>query len=59
MGMGTATVMAQLAAETLGIPVERVRFEYGDTTLPQRADLRRIADRGQRRLGGLRRAPRS
>ena len=32
--MGTATVMSQLAAETLGIPVERVRFEYGDTTLP-------------------------
>jgi xanthine dehydrogenase YagR molybdenum-binding subunit len=35
MGMGTATVMSQLAAETLGVPVERVRFEYGDTTLPQ------------------------
>jgi xanthine dehydrogenase YagR molybdenum-binding subunit len=35
MGMGTATVMAQLAAETLGIPPERVRFEYGDTNLPQ------------------------
>ncbi|HSP17755.1 MAG TPA: xanthine dehydrogenase family protein molybdopterin-binding subunit [Thermoanaerobaculia bacterium] len=35
MGMGTATVMAQLAAETLGVPVERVRFEYGDTNLPQ------------------------
>lgn len=34
MGMGTATVMTQLAAETLGIPVERVRFELGDTTLP-------------------------
>jgi xanthine dehydrogenase YagR molybdenum-binding subunit len=34
MGMGTATVMAQLAAETLGVPVERVRFELGDTTLP-------------------------
>jgi len=33
--MGTATVMAQLAAETLGLPFERVRFEYGDTTLPQ------------------------
>jgi xanthine dehydrogenase YagR molybdenum-binding subunit len=32
--MGTATVMAQLAAETLGIPTERVRFEYGDTKLP-------------------------
>lgn len=35
MGMGTATVMRQLAAETLGLPVERVRFVYGDTTLPQ------------------------
>jgi xanthine dehydrogenase YagR molybdenum-binding subunit len=34
MGMGTATVMAQLAAETLGIPFPRVKFEYGDTTLP-------------------------
>src|SRR5690349_7573885 len=35
MGMGTATVMSQLAAQTLGIPNERVRFEYGDTELPQ------------------------
>jgi xanthine dehydrogenase YagR molybdenum-binding subunit len=35
MGMGTATVMAQLAAETLGIPFERVTFRYGDTTLPR------------------------
>src|ERR1051325_7604254 len=35
MGMGTATVMQQLAAETLDIPFERVRFEYGDTALPQ------------------------
>ncbi len=35
MGMGTATVMAQLAAETLGLPPERVRFEYGSTQLPQ------------------------
>ena len=34
MGMGTATVMAQLAAETLGIPAARVKFDYGDTTLP-------------------------
>jgi xanthine dehydrogenase YagR molybdenum-binding subunit len=34
MGMGTATVMAQLAAETLDVPFERVRFVYGDTTLP-------------------------
>ncbi len=35
MGMGTATVMSQLAAETLGVPIARVTFEYGDTTLPQ------------------------
>ncbi|HEX7678710.1 MAG TPA: xanthine dehydrogenase family protein molybdopterin-binding subunit [Thermoanaerobaculia bacterium] len=35
MGMGTATVMAQLAAETLSVPFERVRFRYGDTTLPR------------------------
>ena len=35
MGMGTATVMAQVAAGALSVPPERVRFEYGDTTLPQ------------------------
>ena len=37
MGTGTATVMAQLAADTLGLPVERVRFELGDTELPRAA----------------------
>lgn len=35
MGTGTATVMAQVAADALGVPVERVRFELGDTTLPR------------------------
>jgi xanthine dehydrogenase YagR molybdenum-binding subunit len=35
MGMGTATVMRQLASETLGVSFERVKFEYGDTRLPQ------------------------
>lgn len=34
MGMGTATVQTQLAAELLGIPETSVRFEYGDTRLP-------------------------
>jgi xanthine dehydrogenase YagR molybdenum-binding subunit len=34
MGMGTATVQAQHAAERLGLPVERVTFEYGDSNLP-------------------------
>ncbi len=35
MGGGTATVMAQLIAETLNLAFERVCFEYGDTRLPQ------------------------
>jgi xanthine dehydrogenase YagR molybdenum-binding subunit len=34
MGMGTATVQAQHAAERLGLPVEQVTFEYGDSNLP-------------------------
>jgi xanthine dehydrogenase YagR molybdenum-binding subunit len=34
MGMGTATVQAQHAAERLGVPVEQVTFEYGDSNLP-------------------------
>jgi xanthine dehydrogenase YagR molybdenum-binding subunit len=33
MGMGTATVQIQHAAERLGLPVERVAFEYGDSSL--------------------------
>ena len=35
MGMGTATVQTQHAAERLGLPLGKVRFEYGDTDLPQ------------------------
>ena len=34
MGMGTATVQAQAGADRLGLPVESVTFEYGDTLLP-------------------------
>jgi xanthine dehydrogenase YagR molybdenum-binding subunit len=34
MGMGTATAQAQHAAERLGLPVEQVTFEHGDTDLP-------------------------
>lgn len=34
MGMGTETVQTQHAAERLGLPMEKVRFEYGDSTLP-------------------------
>lgn len=35
LGTGTYTVMTQVAAEALGVPVERVRFELGDTRLPK------------------------
>ncbi len=34
MGMGTETVQTQHAAERLALPMEKVRFEYGDSTLP-------------------------
>ena len=35
IGTGTYTVMTQLAADALGVPIERVTFELGDTTLPE------------------------
>jgi len=35
IGTGTYTVMTQVAAESIGIPVDRVRFELGDTALPE------------------------
>ena len=35
MGPGTWTSMTQVAAETLGLPIEKVRFTLGDTRLPK------------------------
>lgn len=35
LGTGTYTVMSQIAADVLGVPLERVRFELGDTNLPE------------------------
>src|SRR5438445_10515650 len=35
IGGGTYTVMAQVAAETLGVPYEKVRFDLGDTEMPE------------------------
>jgi len=35
MGPGTWTSMTQVAAETLGLPIERVKFMLGDTRLPR------------------------
>jgi xanthine dehydrogenase YagR molybdenum-binding subunit len=34
LGTGTYTVMTQVAADSLGLPIDKVRFELGDTNLP-------------------------
>ncbi|QHG86396.1 xanthine dehydrogenase family protein molybdopterin-binding subunit [Xanthomonas sp. NCPPB 1638] len=34
IGTGTYTVMAMIAAEALGLPLEQVTFQLGDSTLP-------------------------
>jgi len=35
LGTGSYTIFRQVAADGLGLPVERVRFELGDTNMPQ------------------------
>lgn len=35
MGPGTWTSMTQVAADTLGLPIDRVKFTLGDTRLPR------------------------
>jgi xanthine dehydrogenase YagR molybdenum-binding subunit len=35
LGTGTYTVMTQVAADALGVPVERVRFELGNSQMPE------------------------
>jgi xanthine dehydrogenase YagR molybdenum-binding subunit len=37
IGTGTYTILAQIAAEMLGLPIEFVRVELGDTNFPQAA----------------------
>jgi len=34
IGTGSYTAMSQFAADTLGIPIERIRFELGDSQFP-------------------------
>ena len=34
IGPGTYTAMTQIAADALGLPIEQVRFELGDTKMP-------------------------
>ena len=35
IGTGTYTIMTQIAADTLGVPIAQVRFELGDTVFPE------------------------
>ena len=35
IGTGTYTIMTQVAADALGLPLSSVRFELGDTTFPE------------------------
>src|SRR5438874_1768014 len=35
IGTGTYTAMSQFAADTLGIPIDRIRFELGDSQFPE------------------------
>jgi xanthine dehydrogenase YagR molybdenum-binding subunit len=37
IGTGTYTILAQIAADMLGLPPDRIRIEIGDTALPQAA----------------------
>ena len=37
MGMGAPTVQTQVAADQMGVPLEAVRVEYGDSELPRSA----------------------
>src|SRR3981189_2015384 len=52
IGTGTYTILAQIAAEMLGLPTERVRVELGDTDFPQAA-----GSGGSFGAGGSRSAP--
>jgi xanthine dehydrogenase YagR molybdenum-binding subunit len=35
IGTGTYTIMAQITADTLGLPIENISIKLGDSTLPQ------------------------
>lgn len=35
IGCGTYTVMSQIAADALGVPLDRIRFELGSTDMPE------------------------
>ena len=46
IGTGTYTIMAQVAADMLGLPLENITIKLGDSTSAAIAGRRRIMDRG-------------
>ncbi len=61
IGTGTYTIMTQIAAETLGLPIEDVTFKLGDSSLPDAPVRGRVVHGRLGRLGGqgrLREGPR-
>ncbi len=46
IGTGTYTIMAQVAADLLGLPLDNITVKLGDSTLPQRAGRGRLMDGG-------------
>ena len=55
IGTGTYTIVAQVAAETLGLPLDRVRVELGELELSAGRGLRRLVRRDQHLHRGVRR----
>ena len=53
LGGGTYTIMTQIAADALGVPISRVTFRLGDTRLSRDAGIGRVADRGNHGVGGI------
>ena len=51
LGTGTYTTMAQVAADELGVKLEQVRVELGDSRVARRAGVRRFDDDGKRASG--------
>ena len=52
IGTGTYTIMTQIAAELLGLPIEDVTFKLGDSSLPEAPGRGRLVHGRLGRLGG-------
>ena len=52
IGTGTYTILTQIAAEMLGLPMDKVRVKIGDSDLPFCTRRGRILDSGIGRFGG-------